>query len=171
MYLYRHYYTAPKHQIPFDLNANAIGLHKVELNRRYSWRAIRRRTSKVSVYWMLLPMDNRMWHENITDRELKNISAVRNNNIFLIFFPPGATQLIVGVYFTALYRALTSSRTKLLDHIQRRATVGRNPLNEWSVRSRDLYLTTHNTHNRQTSMPRVGFEPRSQQESGRRPTP
>ena len=24
---------------------------------------------------------------------------------------------------------------------------------------RDLYLTTHNTHNRQISMPRLGFEP------------
>ena len=47
-----------------------------------------------------------------------------------IFFPPGATQLIVGVYFTALYRALASSRTRLVDHTQRRATVGRTPLNE-----------------------------------------
>jgi hypothetical protein len=73
--------------------------------------------------------------------------------------PPGATQPIVGVYFTALYRALASSRTRLLDHTQRRATVGRTPLNERSVRHRDLYLTTHNTHNRQTSMTRVGFEP------------
>ena len=45
-------------------------------------------------------------------------------------FFPGAKQPIVGVYFTALYRALASSRTKLLDHIQRRATVGRTPLNE-----------------------------------------
>jgi hypothetical protein len=45
-------------------------------------------------------------------------------------FLPGATQPIVGVYFTALYRALASSRTRLLDHIQRRATVGRTPLNE-----------------------------------------
>ena len=44
--------------------------------------------------------------------------------------PPGATQPIVGVYFTALYRALASSRTRLLDHTQRRATVGRTPLNE-----------------------------------------
>ena len=43
---------------------------------------------------------------------------------------PGATQPIVGVYFAALYRALASSRTSLLDHIQRRATVGRTPLNE-----------------------------------------
>ena len=46
------------------------------------------------------------------------------------FFPPSATQSIVGVYFTALYRALVSSRTRLLDHTQRRATVGRTPLNE-----------------------------------------
>ena len=79
--------------------------------------------------------------------------------ISFIFFPPGVTQPIVGVYFTALYRALASSRTRLLDHTQRRVTVGRIPLSEWSVRRRDLYLTTHNTHNRQTSMPRVRFEP------------
>ena len=38
-------------------------------------------------------------------------------------------------------------------------TVGRTPLDEGSARRRDLYLTTHNTHNRQTSMPLVGFEP------------
>ena len=46
------------------------------------------------------------------------------------FFPPGTTQTIVGVYFRALYRALASSRKRLLDHMQRRATVGRNPLKE-----------------------------------------
>ena len=38
-------------------------------------------------------------------------------------------------------------------------TVGRTPLDDWSARRRDLYLTTHNTHNRQTSMPPMGFEP------------
>ena len=46
-----------------------------------------------------------------------------------------------------------------LDHIQRRTTVGRTPLDEWSARRTDFYLTKHNTHNRQTSMPPVGFEP------------
>ena len=46
-----------------------------------------------------------------------------------------------------------------LDHTQRRITVGRTPLDEWSARRRDLYLTTHDTHNRQISMPPVGFEP------------
>ena len=46
-----------------------------------------------------------------------------------------------------------------LDHTQRRTTVGRTPLDECSARRRDLYLTTHDTHNRQISMPPVGFEP------------
>ena len=46
-----------------------------------------------------------------------------------------------------------------LDHTQRRSTVGRTPLDERSARRRDLYLTKHDTHNRQISMPPVGFEP------------
>ena len=37
--------------------------------------------------------------------------------------------------------------------------MGRTPLDEWSARHTDLYLTTHNTHNRQTSMPPAVFEP------------
>jgi len=56
-------------------------------------------------------------------------------------------------------RARASSFLRLLDHTQRRITVGRTSLDEWSARRRDLYLTTHNTHNRQTSMPPVGFKP------------
>ena len=48
---------------------------------------------------------------------------------------------------------------RFLDHTQRRITVGRTPLDEWSARRRDLYLTTRNNHNRRTSMPPVGFEP------------
>ena len=52
-----------------------------------------------------------------------------------------------------------SSFTRFLHHTQRRTTVGRTPLDERSVRRIDLYLTKHNTHNRQTSMPPVGFEP------------
>jgi hypothetical protein len=45
-----------------------------------------------------------------------------------------------------------------LDHTQRRTTVGRTPLDERSARCRDVYLTTHDTHNRQISMPPVGVE-------------
>jgi hypothetical protein len=54
--------------------------------------------------------------------------------------------------------ARASSYKRFLDHTQWHTTVGRTPLDEWSAHRRDLYLTTHNTHNRQTSMPPVGFE-------------
>jgi hypothetical protein len=51
-----------------------------------------------------------------------------------------------------------SSFTRFLDHTKRRTAVGSTPLDEGSARRRDLYLTTHNTHNRQTSLPSLGFE-------------
>jgi hypothetical protein len=41
----------------------------------------------------------------------------------------------------------------------RHTTLGRTPLDEWLARRRDLYLTTHNTRKRQTSMPPAGFKP------------
>ena len=57
-------------------------------------------------------------------------------------------------------RAMTSSfLMRFLDHTQRRNTVGRTPLDEWPARRKDIYMTAHNTHNRQTSMPPMGFEP------------
>jgi hypothetical protein len=56
-------------------------------------------------------------------------------------------------------QVMSSLFLRFLDHTQRCTTVGRTPLDEWSAFCRDLYLTTHNTHNRQISMPLVGFEP------------
>ena len=67
--------------------------------------------------------------------------------------------------------ARASSFKRFLDHTQRRTTVDRTPLDKGSARRRDLYLTTHNTHNRQTSMPQWESNPEFQQASGRRPTP
>ena len=55
--------------------------------------------------------------------------------------------------------AKVSSFTRFLDHTQRLTTLSRTSLDEGSARRRDLYLTTHNTHNKQTSVPPVGFEP------------
>ena len=56
-------------------------------------------------------------------------------------------------------RVMASSFLRFLDNTQGRTTVGRTPPDELSARRRDLCLTTHNTQNRQTSMPPVGFEP------------
>jgi hypothetical protein len=41
----------------------------------------------------------------------------------------------------------------------RHITLGRTPLDEWPAQRRDLHLTTHNTHKRQTSMPRWDSNP------------
>jgi hypothetical protein len=41
----------------------------------------------------------------------------------------------------------------------RHTTLGRTPLYEWSARRRDLHLTTHITHKRQTFLPPAGFQP------------
>ena len=71
--------------------------------------------------------------------------------MFIYFFSFGST---------APQWVMASSFTRFLDHTQRRTTVGRTPLDEQSARRRDLYMKTHNTHKRQTSMPPVGFEPR-----------
>jgi len=60
---------------------------------------------------------------------------------------------------TTPHWARASSFTRFLDHTQRHITVGRTLLDVWSARHRDLYLFTHNTHNRETSLPPVGFEP------------
>ena len=67
----------------------------------------------------------------------------------VIFSPP--TPL------AAQSRAMASSFTSFLDHTQRHTTVGRTPLDEGSARRRDLYLTTHNTHKREASIPPIGF--------------
>jgi hypothetical protein len=75
--------------------------------------------------------------------------ATVNKNCFSTFF----------LWLCDPMRVMASSFLRFLDHTQRRTTVGRTPLDEWPARRRDLYLTTHNTHNRQTSMPPVEFEP------------
>jgi hypothetical protein len=53
--------------------------------------------------------------------------------------------------------ARTSSLPRLHDRTQ--TIFGRTPLDEWSARSKDLYITIRNTMNRQTVMLQAGFEP------------
>jgi hypothetical protein len=72
-------------------------------------------------------------------------------------YPP--YEVLVCFWRDSLQWARASSFTRFLDHTKRRTIVGRTSLEEWSASRRDLYLTTHNTHNRQTSMSSVGFEP------------
>jgi len=57
--------------------------------------------------------------------------------------------------------ATAPSFLTFIDHTQRRTTIRKTPLDEWSDRRIELYPTTHKNHNRQTSMPPVGFETHS----------
>ena len=75
----------------------------------------------------------------------------------------GPKPFVVLCGFVCFWRdshqlAMASSFSRFLDHTQRRTTVGRTPLDEWSARRKDLYLTTHNTLKRRMSVPPVGFE-------------
>ena len=95
-------------------------------------------------WWWLLYESRNMWLFILNPRNL--FTNITSFSFFLSF---GAA---------AQRRPWPHSRG-FLDHTQRRNRVGRTPLDEWSARRRDLYLAKHNTHNRQTSMPPVGFEP------------
>jgi len=54
--------------------------------------------------------------------------------------------------------AMASSFLRFLDQTHD-APVGRTPVDELSAHRGDLYLTAHNVHERQTTMPPAGFEP------------
>ena len=85
-------------------------------------------------------------------------------HVFVVAALWAYTNLLYVCLFVCFWRdtpqwAMASSFTRYLDHTKRRITVGRTPLDKRSARCRDLYLTTHNTHNRQTSMTPVVFVP------------
>ena len=64
-------------------------------------------------------------------------------------------------YFFTLTQQHNEGQDRLILEVSRSHTVthhsSRTPLDEGSARRRDLYLTTNNTHNRQTSMHPTGL--------------
>jgi len=79
---------------------------------------------------------------------LRKLTAVYVNQVKTHFPPHGATA--PSGPGPPHYRGFTMTL--------RHTTLGRTPLSKWSARRRDPYLTSHSTHNRQTSMPPAGFE-------------
>jgi len=77
---------------------------------------------------------------------------------------PGSTYS-VPLFLLFFYHGTTAPSGPRPPHYRRLiitlryTTLGRSPQDERSARRRVLYLTTHNTHNRQTSMPPAGLEP------------
>ena len=88
---------------------------------------------------------------------LVNRNSRKVISVILVYFIPFQHEMrpnfLALLIFFFLWRcgptcAMVSSFLRFLDHTQRRITVGRTPLDEWSARRRDLYLTTHNTQQR-----------------------
>jgi len=70
---------------------------------------------------------------------------------------PMATWMVLVYFFPHDTKVLSGTRRphwSLFTITLRHITFGRIPLDEWSVHHRYLYLTTHNSLNRQTSIPR-----------------
>ena len=114
--------------------------------------------TRTSIIIILPPKINRVIKSRTMDVEssVAQIGRMGHAQIFFFLWLCGPTW------------AMASSFLRFLDHTQRRITVGRTPLDAWSARRRDLYLTTHNTDRH--PCPRWDSNPQSQQASGRRPT-
>ena len=90
-------------------------------------------SSQHSFFWMwLLTSKRRSW------------TYLQNKNFFFswLYCPSGPRPLLLSSAVTLRY-----------------TTLCRTSLDEWWVRHRDFYLTTHNTHKRKTSMLPSEFEP------------
>jgi hypothetical protein len=71
--------------------------------------------------------------------------------------------LIIVCFFSARQQPVDQgllSQEVSRSHTQRLTSVGRTSQDERSARRRNLYLTTHNNKNRQTSIPPVSYEPK-----------
>jgi len=81
-----------------------------------------------------------------------------------------ATLETLNVFYRCLQQPPVGQSLLVIEDSWSHSTFNGNPLDEWSARRTELYLTT-NTHKRQISMLRRVSNPQSQEESGRRPTP
>ena len=82
-------------------------------------------------------------------------SGMHNFKIYGFCWELLVKSLTFRLLMSYIYIYMEHQFLMFLDHTQRRTTVGRTLLDEWSARRRDPYLTTHDTHNRQISMPPV----------------
>ena len=89
--------------------------------------------------------------------------------VYLLFFFSLARQPPVGqgLLIHEVSKSHTTTQRSRLDSSGRMISSQQRPLPDNTQHSQHITLTTHNTHNRQTSMLPVGFEPTTQ--AGERP--
>jgi hypothetical protein len=116
------------------------------------------------------------------DRNIQNLCTSDLSHIVLSLCSASSPHLCVKRVSYMAEHLLPMTQQPLVDqslliteasrsHPTRHTTLDSIPLDEWSARNRDLYLTTHNIRKRQTSVLPANSNPQFQQVSGRRPTP
>jgi hypothetical protein len=139
-----------------------------------------RKTTQISEY----PLVSRKWNRKLQNkmraittfecfRKTINITSRLASTHFVSIHLQHQSPINWWLFLFFLWRCdptrvTVSSFLRFLDHTERRTTVGSTPLDEWSARRRDLYLTTHNSHNKYPC-PWWDSNPRSQQASGHSP--
>jgi hypothetical protein len=114
-------------------------------------------TTVLIIYFLLFPVSNGRFVELLAHN-----SRLSRFSLYSKLYNSVITFLLI---YSAIYTFFPMARQPLgglgllifrgftITHIFRHTTLGRTPLDEWSTRRRDLYLTTHNNHKRQTFMP------------------
>jgi len=77
---------------------------------------------------------------------------------YAYYLPSGLSYLGFLLHGATVHRGPGSPRYQSFTIIFSNTTLSRTPLDQWETRRRYLYLTTHNTHKTETSMPPAGFE-------------
>jgi hypothetical protein len=109
-------------------------------------------THKISYSWPLA-----LWYFSTWNTQHSILSTYRILRKFLYVLLP----LLLAL--TTHLRVLASSFLRFRDHTQWHDTVGRTPLDEWSARRRDLYLTNTQLTTDNYPCPRRDSNPQSQQ--------
>jgi hypothetical protein len=105
---------------------------------------------------LMLHLNRDRWSVSVSHRKLKHFPLPWPRSILI-----SISRLFLFLVRQTYQWGRASSFTRFLDHTHRCTTVARTPLDEWSTRSRNLYLTC----------PRWDSNPQSRQVSGRRPKP
>jgi hypothetical protein len=108
-----------------------------EVQKRPQCLTLIRRNKQLNLHYIPL---NRIYHQSSHHFILTIMERTRTQQAIFL----GARQPFGG-----LGRLIFRGFTITLRH----TTLGRTPLDEGPARGKDLYLTTHNTHNRQTTIP------------------
>jgi hypothetical protein len=108
------------------------------------------------VHYLLV---NKTWHEEVEFTVTERAESGLGKTCLSMKYEEGP---FYGIFFSVPQQPYSGPRPphcRGFDITCRHTTFGKTPLHEWSARLRDLYLTVHNIHWRQTAMPQAEFEP------------